>query len=122
MSLTPSNGGTSVVTCTQPYHAWQSTISPSQVTTSSLSNVNVLLIIGLATSVDIERLFSRGRLILSHVRSRLSSQSTRALLCLGAWSRLGYVNAEDAVSVSKLPDVTAGDEGMEEGRDIITID
>ena len=36
-----------------------------------------------ATSIDIEQLFSRGRLLLSHVCSRLSAQSTRALLCLG---------------------------------------
>ena len=36
----------------------------------------------LATSVDVERVFSRGRLILSHVRSQLTAQSTRSLLCL----------------------------------------
>lgn len=30
----------------------------------------------LATSVDVEQIFSRGRLLLSHVRSRLSAQST----------------------------------------------
>ncbi|KDR79571.1 hypothetical protein GALMADRAFT_47315, partial [Galerina marginata CBS 339.88] len=42
-----------------------------------------------ATSTDVERLFSRGRLILSHTRSRLSPQSTRALLCLGSWSLAG---------------------------------
>jgi hypothetical protein len=33
-----------------------------------------------ATSIDVERLFSRGRLILSHTCSRLSVSSTRALL------------------------------------------
>jgi hypothetical protein len=40
----------------------------------------------LATSVDVERLFSRGQPVLSHTRSRLSVASTRALLCLGSWS------------------------------------
>ncbi|KAJ7933627.1 hypothetical protein B0H13DRAFT_1592206, partial [Mycena leptocephala] len=35
-----------------------------------------------ATSVDVERVFSRGRLLLSHVWNRLSAQSTRALMCL----------------------------------------
>ena len=44
-----------------------------------------------ATSVDVERVFSKGRLILSHVRNGLSVQSTRALMCIGAWSRMGLV-------------------------------
>ncbi|KIM54667.1 hypothetical protein SCLCIDRAFT_136230, partial [Scleroderma citrinum Foug A] len=35
-----------------------------------------------ATSIDVEWLFSRGRLLLSHVCSQLSAQSTCALLCL----------------------------------------
>ena len=55
-----------------------------------------------ATSVDVERLFSRGRLLLSHVRNRLSTHRTRALLCVGEWSRLGWV---------KDADILAGTEG-----------
>ncbi|KIK77424.1 hypothetical protein PAXRUDRAFT_166907 [Paxillus rubicundulus Ve08.2h10] len=58
-----------------------------------------------ATSVDIEWLFSRGRLLLTHVRSRFSVQSTRALLCLGHWSLLGLIKSEDVESMSKLPDI-----------------
>ncbi|TFK82771.1 hATC-domain-containing protein, partial [Polyporus arcularius HHB13444] len=47
------------------------------------------------TSVDIERIFSRGRLLLPHVRNGLSARSIRALLCLGEWSRLGLVKDRD---------------------------
>lgn len=75
-----------------------------------------------ATSVDVERLFSRGRLILSHVRSRLTAQSTRALLCLGYWSRLNLVKTEDILKVSSLADVEGTDEQeLEDGWDGIVI-
>jgi hypothetical protein len=61
-----------------------------------------------ATTVDVERVFSQGQLVLSHVRSRLSVQSTRALLCLGAWCQLGLVKRHD-VKVA-LGDEVAGEE------------
>ncbi|KIL55791.1 hypothetical protein M378DRAFT_54282, partial [Amanita muscaria Koide BX008] len=48
-----------------------------------------------ATSVNVERIFSKGRILLSHLRSHLSVQSTRALMCVGAWSLLGYVKDKD---------------------------
>ncbi|KIK35539.1 hypothetical protein CY34DRAFT_61050, partial [Suillus luteus UH-Slu-Lm8-n1] len=63
-----------------------------------------------ATSVDVERLFSCGRLLLSHVRSRLSAQSTQALLCLGYWSHLKLVKTEDIMKVSTLVDVEGDEE------------
>ena len=63
----------------------------------------------IATSVDVERVFSKGRLVLSHVRNRLSVESTRALMCLGAWSRLDLVKSEDILAAAKLPDVKPGD-------------
>ena len=58
-----------------------------------------------ATAVDVERLFSRGRLILSHTRSRLSVASTRALLCLGSWSLKGLERDEDVTSVALLDEI-----------------
>ena len=58
-----------------------------------------------ATSVDVERLFSRGRLILSHMRSQLSVVSTRALLCLGSWSLRGLVRDEDVKAVALLDEI-----------------
>ncbi|PIL31003.1 hypothetical protein GSI_05696 [Ganoderma sinense ZZ0214-1] len=48
-----------------------------------------------ATSIDVERLFSHGQLILSHVRSRLSAQTMRAILCVGSWSVLNLVKPEE---------------------------
>jgi hypothetical protein len=68
----------------------------------------------IATSVDVERVFSRGRLVLSHVRSRLSAQSTRALICLGSWSLKGLVMDSDVLAVGSLADVE-GDEELELG-------
>lgn len=62
-----------------------------------------------------ERIFSRGRRLLSHVRSRLSVTSTRAVLCLGLWSTLGLVDDNDLRQVGKLPDVEKG--GAEEDND-----
>ena len=48
-----------------------------------------------ATSVDVERLFSKGRVVLPYLHNRLLSQSTRALLCLRQWSKLGLIKDED---------------------------
>ncbi|CDO72042.1 hypothetical protein BN946_scf184943.g77 [Trametes cinnabarina] len=63
-----------------------------------------------ATSVDVERVFSRGRLLLPHVRNRLGSQTTRALLCVGAWSDRGFINQWDLTEVAKLPEVSGDSE------------
>ena len=59
----------------------------------------------LATSVDVERSFSQGQILLSHVHNRLSVQSTRALLCIGVWSVLGYVKNDDVKAATALPEV-----------------
>ena len=60
--------------------------------------------------MDVERVFSQGRLLLSHIRSRLSVQSTRALMCLGVWSLLGYVKDYDVKAVVVLPELRADEE------------
>ena len=65
-----------------------------------------------ATSVDVERIFSCGRLVLSHVRNQLSSQSTRALLCLGSWSLQDLVKDSDVLAITALKEVE-GDEDVE---------
>ncbi|OBZ79481.1 putative AC9 transposase [Grifola frondosa] len=74
-----------------------------------------------ATSVDVERMFSCGRLVLSHVRSRLSAQSTRALICLGAWSRLGLVKDDDVKAVTVLAELEGEDQALEDGWDSIKL-
>ena len=70
-----------------------------------------------ATSVDVERTFSQGRLVLSHVRSRLSVQSTRALLCLGEWSAMGLVNDDDVKSAATLPEVKGEEDELKANWD-----
>ena len=60
--------------------------------------------------MEVERVFSQGRLLLSHIRSRLSVQSTRALMCLGVWSKLGFVSDSDLKAVVvALPELREDD-------------
>jgi hypothetical protein len=62
-----------------------------------------------ATSVDVKRVFSKGRLLLSHVHNRLSVQSTQALLYLSNWSKAGLVKKEDIQHATLLPAVKEGE-------------
>jgi hypothetical protein len=76
-----------------------------------------------ATSVDVERLFSCGHLLLSHVHSRLSAESTHALLCLRYWSELNLVKMGDVMSVVALADLQGEEEQeLDNGWDAINID
>ena len=74
-----------------------------------------------ATSIDVERLFSHGQLLLSHVRSRLSAQTTRSLLCLGTWSTLGLVDDSNVKKVMELQDAEGKDVILADGWDKIII-
>ena len=76
----------------------------------------------LATSVNVECVFSKGRILLSHLRSRLSVQSTRALMCLGVWSRMGYVKDTDVKSATILPEVDGEEEELAENWDRIVFE
>jgi len=60
----------------------------------------------------VEHIFSHGRLVLSHVRNQLSSQSTWALLCLGSWSLQDLVVDSDVLAITALEEVE-GDEDVE---------
>ncbi|EPT02311.1 hypothetical protein FOMPIDRAFT_64462, partial [Fomitopsis schrenkii] len=53
-----------------------------------------------ATSVGVERLFSKGRIIVTHLRNGLSAASIRALMCLNDWSTLGLVRDVDVLAVT----------------------
>lgn len=59
--------------------------------------------------------------MLSHLRSRLSVQSTRALMCLGEWSRMGLVKDNDvrAATSMTLPEVGDEEEMLEDDWDSI---
>jgi hypothetical protein len=73
-----------------------------------------------ATSVDVERVFSKGRLVLSHVRNGLSVQSTRTLMCLDAWSRMGLVKDKDVMEAARLPDVNGSEAELGSGWDDVS--
>ncbi|KAF5370312.1 hypothetical protein D9758_006880 [Tetrapyrgos nigripes] len=78
-----------------------------------------------ATSVAVERAFSRSRILISHIRNRLSAQTTRSLMCLGCWSKLGLVKDEDVLKTASLPEIDPelgdedGDYEMPDGWDRI---
>lgn len=64
-------------------------------------------------------MFSKGRLILSHVRNRLSVDTTRALMCLGNWITQNQVPDDILKTVSKLPDVKDSDIAEEDEFDAV---
>ena len=67
-----------------------------------------------------ERIWSKGRLTVSHTRSRLSAQTIRALLCVGEWSRLDLIDKDILKAVSNLDELEGDDEyEMEKGWDRI---
>ena len=66
-------------------------------------------------------MFSQGRLLLSHVRSRLSVQSTRALLCLGTWSTLDLIEKEDFRAGLSRGEVCEEEKDLAEDWDAIRV-
>jgi hypothetical protein len=56
---------------------------------------------------------------LPYIRNRLSSESTRALLCIGDWSRRGLVKDIDIKAAALLPDVSGEELPPENGWDNI---
>ena len=81
-------------------------------------NFTILLLI-LAALVSVEQVFSKGRLLLSHIHNRLSAQSTCALLCLGAWSKLSYVDLDDLNMAAPLPDVGPEEMWLDDEWDVL---
>jgi len=76
----------------------------------------------LATSTDVECVFSKGRLVLSHICNWLSVTSTHALMCLGAWSKLGLVHDADIKVAAILPDIIGEEDELRFGWDYMTYD
>jgi hypothetical protein len=65
--------------------------------------------------------FSKGQILLSHLRNHLLVQSTQALMCLGTWSLMGYVWDGDVKSVTMLPELKEDkeEEPLKENWDLI---
>jgi len=75
---------------------------------------------GNTTAVDVERVFSRGCLVLPHVHNHLAVQSTCTLLCVGTWSLLGLVKDSDIkMSVGK-DDIVGEEDDLPKNWDVIT--
>lgn len=53
-----------------------------------------------ATSVGVERLFSKGHIIVTHLCNGLSAASIRALMCLNDWLLLSLVRDADVLAVT----------------------
>lgn len=117
-----SYGGLRGNTLTQPLPVWQWIISLSQVRYMFISPTDIHTDTFLATSVNVERVFSKGRILLSHLRSRLSVQSTRALMCLGEWSSMGFVKDSDIIAAAALPEVDGEEEELGQDWDAINVD
>ncbi|PPR03283.1 hypothetical protein CVT26_008117 [Gymnopilus dilepis] len=64
-----------------------------------------------ATTVDVEHIFSQSRLVLPHVRNCMSSQTTRASMCISAWSLLGLVKDSD-IKAALREEVAGGEEEL----------
>lgn len=75
----------------------------------------------LASSVAVERIFSKGRIVLSHLRNKLEAQTTRAILCVGEWSVLDMVKREDLQAAAKLPEIEEDVEELMEDWAKITL-
>jgi hypothetical protein len=73
----------------------------------------------LATSVNVERVFSKGQILLFHLRSRLSVQSTCALMCVGAWSLMGYVKNSDVKAAAVFLEVDGDEVELDDAWDMI---
>ena len=76
----------------------------------------------IATTVDVERVFSRGRLVLPYVRGRLAVQSTRASLCVGLWSSKGLVKDNDIKAALSADEIVGKEEGLAADWDAIHTD
>ena len=76
----------------------------------------------LATSVNVEHVFSKGCILLSHLHSWLSVQSTHVLMCLGEWSSMGFVKDSDIIAAAALPEVDGEEEELGQDWDAINVD
>ena len=72
-----------------------------------------------ATSINVEYVFSQGQLLLSHVCSHLSVQSTCALLCLGKWSALNLVKGSDLRASLGVENMGKDEDNLTEDWDTI---
>jgi hypothetical protein len=69
------------------------------------------------TTVDVEHVFSCGRLILPHICNCLAVQSTRVSLCVGLWSLLGLVKDDDIKMSLSIDDIRGKEDDLSLSED-----
>ena len=120
-----SFGGKNILWSIRASCEWPSTISwflVRPVSNFHSCSMNTLLMLLVATLVDVEHVFSHGHLVLSHIWSRLSVQSTWALICLGSWSLGDMALDSDVLEVGMLADVAEdGEQELGERWDSIPV-
>ena len=121
------HGGSRGAASTQTFLAWCWTILRSLVSYFYILS-NLLLVAypslhWIATSVNVEHVFSHSWLLLSHTCSYMASQTTHALLYLRAWSKAGYVKMMDLQKTAQLPELDGdtSDIEMEDGWDTVDV-
>src|SRR5258708_26608741 len=119
MSVMLFCGGTNISTCILIFTEGPWPLFQSLVRFIITENLGLLLNTTLATSVHVERVFSQERILLSHIRSRLSVQSTCALMSLGAWSLMGYVEDSDIKAATIKPELLGDEKQLVVGWDVI---
>ena len=62
----------------------------------------MLLRLHVATSTEVERVFSQGQQLLHFTCSQLAPSSIRAYMCLGSWSRHDLLLMGDMLSVLRV--------------------
>jgi hypothetical protein len=55
----------------------------------------------LATSVNVEWIFSKGQILLLHTKNWLNGEGIRAILCLGSWVEAGLIDEESWLAMLK---------------------
>ena len=73
----------------------------------------------IATTVDVECVFSHGQLVLPYVCSCLAVQSTRASLCVGLWSSQGQVRDCDIRAALGADEINGEEDELALGWDNI---
>ena len=110
-------GGTRTEQSTPSSLGWCWITCQYQVYAPLVSHLQVDLTNPIATLVDVERIFSKGRLILSHVQNGLLVQSMRTLMCLNAWSTMGLVKDKDVMEAARLPNVNGNEAELDSDSD-----
>lgn len=70
---------------------------------SLLSSISPLTYF-VASSVSVERTFSRGRILISHLCNQLRPGTIQALMCFGDWSRLDLFKPAELVAMLEEED------------------